>query len=268
MVTLGRSKLKIQAAAVCHMGKIRTNNEDNFFFDRYILKEDHQGLNDHLYMENILDGEPIFFGVFDGMGGEAKGERASYVVAEAIGLNYDTLLLHKQSPVDFALSCCNLANEQICQEMKTMKARMGTTVSSLIFHDDLVAICNIGDSPIFRLRRGVLEEIYEEHTERKFREALSENKTLKKRKYPLTQHLGIFPEEMLISPYINELKIKKNDWYIICSDGLTDMVDMSGITDIIEGNPSPENAAKELLAAALENGGRDNTTIILVKVVV
>ena len=82
----------------------------------------------------------------------------------------------------------------------------------------------------------------------------------------ITQYLGM-PSNLRFSPYYaEELSLEQNDIYLICSDGLTDMVDDSRILEILEMESKPENAAQALVRDALENGGRDNVTVMLLQV--
>ena len=87
----------------------------------------------------------------------------------------------------------------------------------------------------------------------------------KKKKYKLTQHLGIFPEEMEIEPYIVPGQSKPNDRYLICSDGLTDMVSKNDIESVLSCNLL-RDAVKQLMQNALDNGGKDNITMICIEV--
>ena len=84
-------------------------------------------------------------------------------------------------------------------------------------------------------------------------------------KPPLSQNLGIPPDELKIEPYVAKGQYYDGDVYLICSDGLTDMVSEEEIADTLSGRGILE-AQKRLLNAALDNGGKDNITIILCKV--
>ena len=84
-------------------------------------------------------------------------------------------------------------------------------------------------------------------------------------KPPLSQNLGIPPDELVIDPYFARGSYNDGDIYLICSDGLTDMVSADGITEVLVSTPI-EDAITKLLDKALANGGKDNTTIILCKI--
>ena len=173
----------LQAAAVCHKGKVRANNEDNLIFDRKILRENHEGVRRILNIDNTRTNVPQLFGVFDGMGGHSKGEKASFLAAAKAGKSFKAKLLKSNRVADFLSDICFRTNEEVCKEMRSVKARMGTTASMLYFYLDRVWICNIGDSPIYRMRNGHLEAIFEEHTERLMREKIYGKEKAKGKKY-------------------------------------------------------------------------------------
>ena len=86
------------------------------------------------------------------------------------------------------------------------------------------------------------------------------------RKAPLTQHLGIDPEDMLIEPYIAKGELKKGDMYLLCSDGLTDMLSNFEISCPMHDSKRVDECAGQLIQAALEKGGRDNITVIVCRI--
>ena len=86
------------------------------------------------------------------------------------------------------------------------------------------------------------------------------------RKAPLTQYLGYGTEEVLLEPYIAKGEIRRGDMYLLCSDGLTDMVTNFEITDIMLKSADTESCVQELIRSALEHGGRDNITVIFCKI--
>lgn len=88
---------------------------------------------------------------------------------------------------------------------------------------------------------------------------------VKNRKPALTQFLGIPEEELALEPYLIGMEIKKGDVFLICSDGLTDMVTDREIAEILDRGALPAQMAMDLLVEALINGGRDNITVICCK---
>ena len=185
------------------------------------------------------------------MGGEECGEIASYIVSKAasnIEIGKDVIAdLHQ---------FCHKANEDICDYAATHGiSAMGTTVAMLVFTAREVSLCNIGDSKIFRLCNGTLEQISMDHI----------TIAAYGRKPSLYQNLGIPTNELEIDPYFAKGRYNDGDVYLICSDGLTDMVSADEITEVLVSQ-SIEKAILRLLDKALTNGGKDNITIILCKI--
>ena len=246
----------IQAACHCHTGYVRQNNEDNFFFDGLSLQERNAGLSKPLTMTAPLNERQIL-AVFDGMGGEAFGENAAFTAAKALFRAACTI--DSPGDGDFSQEAARSMNLAVWESAKALGTdRMGTTLAMLTFRDDHVFACNLGDSRIFRLRDGVLHQLSLDHTD----EAFLREQGIRRRPR-LTQHLGIDPEEMEISPHVAGFFLRSGDWYVICSDGLTDLVDPGTLVDTIYATAEPSACAQSLVDTALRLGGRDNVTVIV-----
>ena len=191
------------------------------------------------------------FGVFDGMGGEECGEIASFLAAKKA----EEFKPGEDLTADLRKYCSD-ANGSICRYAEDHSVfSMGTTAAILAFDEKEIMLCNIGDSKIFRLSDGKMDQISYDHV------AISAFGT----KPPLSQNLGIPPEEMIISPYFSKGTYHDGDVYLICSDGLTDMVKNDVIAQIVFDNPL-DKAIELLVSTALENGGKDNVTAILLRI--
>lgn len=185
------------------------------------------------------------------MGGEECGEIASYIAAK----NAATLKLGK-NVIDDLVNYCHKANGDICDYASSHEIlSMGTTAAMLAFTQKELVLCNIGDSKIFRFCEGILEQISMDHV------AVAAFGV----KPPLSQNLGIPPTELIIDPYLSRGPYNDGDIYLICSDGLTDMVSVAEITEVLATTAINEAVAM-LLDKALTNGGKDNVTIILCKI--
>ena len=247
----------INGACKSVIGKVRKNNEDNYYFNFKTLKEENEGNSKTLTMqfENI---DNIICAVFDGMGGEVRGERASYLATS-------TLKEYIQKNVNREFrwrEYIEEANRKICEEMSG-NARMGTTIAATQFLKDKISICNIGDSRIYGLKGKTLEQISEDHTEAKMQERLQINTGHKAR---LTQHLGIRKDEMILKPYINKIEYDEYEKILICSDGLTDMLEDKEIEAILSQKREVKEIVEELIRIALERGGTDNITVIVLEI--
>ena len=261
---------KILAACGCSVGLRRENNEDNFCFQGRYLPADNQGQQKILTWQGAIAGRNLF-GVFDGMGGESHGETAAFLAASCAAELLPPKIIRKILPIlPRARNVPKLLerqigemNRRICEETRrTHSRRMGSTAAVLFFEGRRGWLCNLGDSPIFRFREGCLEQLSVNHTNE---ESLRQNH-ITGRKPSLTQHLGIFPEEMILEPYIAPLEFKCGDFFLLCSDGLTDMVSRQEIGDILSRYSKPEEVARKLIDTAEENGGKDNITVITVMI--
>lgn len=252
-------KLIIEAACGCNTGKVRKNNEDNIYFDGKCLEQEHNGLKYPACMEGtIRDG--LSFAVFDGMGGENFGEMASYTAARQMQLTERSLadfFIPERKYLERVISQLNSAVVNAQKEMCT--DRMGSTMVSLYFSGRYVYVCNLGDSRAYRLRDKEFLQLSEDHIEKL--------PGREHRKAPLTQYLGFNDEEIQLEPYIAKGEIKKGDVYLLCSDGLTDMLTNFEISDILIKNEEAEACVQQLIQSALDHGGRDNITVIVCKVI-
>lgn len=249
----------IHAACHCHTGYVRRNNEDNFFFDELSLQERNAGLSAPLTMTAATDNRQIL-AVFDGMGGEANGETASFVAAKALYAAAKSI--ECEGDGDFSYEAAQQINLEVWRTAVSLCTdRMGATLAMLTFRDDHVYACNLGDSRIFRLREGKFHQLSQDHTDEAFIRAQGIV-----RRPRLTQFLGMNPEEFQAEPHVAGFFLQSGDWYLVCSDGLTDMLDPGTIVETILSAETPAQCAQRLTDAALEKGGRDNITVIVCNV--
>ena len=158
--------------------------------------------------------------------------------------------------MDDLLAFCRSANERICDyAAETGASAMGTTAAMLVCAENEIILCNIGDSKVFRLSGKKLEQISKDHCAA----AAYGSKS------PLSQNLGIPVSDMIIEPYVAKGRYQIGDRYLICSDGLTDMVSLEEIRSVLVRTEF-DKSIDRLLELALEHGGMDNITMILCKV--
>lgn len=241
---------RITYACVSHPGKVRKTNQDNFICAGQYMPLDAKTAQTPLH-GSCLSTDNLVFGVFDGMGGEQCGEVAAHIAAQRAA----SLPVQKDG-IETLSAFCQEANQAIVDFASENDIfSTGSTAAMLLFTPKKIFLCNIGDSKIFRLRSGNLEQISTDHL------GLAPFGV----KPPLSQSLGISPDEMTIDPYCLKLGYTPEDIYLICSDGLTDMVTTAEIQQFLSHTPI-DSAAEQLLALALEKGGKDNTTVLLCKI--
>lgn len=240
----------ISYACISHIGRRRRMNQDNFLCAGVCAAA---GQTQPLHFPltgNVSSARPVLFGVFDGMGGEERGEMAAYLAAKAAAA-----IPCGGSPQQALENVCRTANLDICRYVEEHDlATCGTTAAMLLPGRNGVNLCNIGDSKIFRCSDGRLKQFSEDHL----------SIAPYGEKAPLSQYLGIPPEELVLCPYYTALPYTPAEKYLLCSDGLTDMVPLEDITRILT-NFSVEQAAQLLLQRALDNGGKDNVTLIVLQ---
>lgn len=238
---------QIHFSCVSHTGNRRSMNQDNFICDGQYMKPEND--TTRFPLAGCVDTRsPALFGVFDGMGGEECGEIASFLAAQkASTLTMGSDIIRELTQF------CKDANQVICDYARDHAVEaMGTTAAMLVFAPKEIALCNIGDSRIFRFSNGTLEQISRDHV------LISAYGV----KPPLSQNLGIPPEELELEPYVAHGKYTNGDIYLICSDGLTDMLTEDEIRAVM-ANTAFAQITQELLERALAQGGKDNITVIV-----
>ena len=248
---------QIEYAYTCHIGKIRNNNEDNFWCCGDSLEAKNQGMS-HIRSGYMKQSEYPLLAVFDGMGGESCGEMAAFLAAEACGEHFKTAKDGiRNDPEEFLNEICESMNQAICDYGRTNKINsMGTTAALLAFAEDAVYSCNLGDSRIYKSDREKFYQISQDHV---LGRSLFG-------KAPLTQYLGMEEENLQLEPSISRQEIKIGDRFLLCSDGITDMLSDGEIADILSRDIPVAKTVEILVDRALKKGGRDNITVVLCEI--
>jgi serine/threonine protein phosphatase PrpC len=211
----------------------------------------------------------------DGMGGYNAGEIASGMATTFIKSELGRWLSQagrhaNAREVRRAMEICvDNANRSIFNAANSnpQYSGMGTTLVLGVFQDDRLMLGHIGDSRCYRLRAGDIAQITKDHSLLQEQmdaglitpqqAATSSNKNL------VTRALGVEDAVLL---EVNEHRVEPGDIYMMCSDGLSDMVDDEGIAKILGGDVPLEQKAAQLIDAANANGGRDNISVLLAQV--
>lgn len=235
----------MKVVSATNVGNYRKNNEDS-----YLINE-----SKNLYI------------LADGMGGHLAGERASKMATEIIASDFENAREVKkiEDAIEILSSSIRDANRKIfisSEEHEDYRG-MGTTLSCGIILDDVLVYSNIGDSRIYKINRD-MEQITRDDSFVNYLmeigEITEEEAKVHPKKNVLTKAMGTTED---IDVLVNTLKIEKNDIFLFCSDGLTNMIPDEEIFKIVKEN-TPEVVKDKLLDLALENGGMDNITFILV----
>ncbi len=263
--------MKIKTAVCTSVGMKRKNNQDNFFVDGVINKK-----NSHFLIKSFFASKKErVLCICDGMGGEKNGDVASFIAVKSLNKyikRYSNLFSRFD---EHMYSYVQSANKNICTYISDNGGeRIGSTVVVVCISpkDAEAVVSNVGDSKAYLCRNGILKKMSQDHNQAQSMVNIGiiseEEARTHKDKSKLTQHLGIFQNEMILEPFLSDnIIIKKNDIFLLCSDGLTDMLDNSEIENILRQNSSVKFKAKKLVDAANQKGGKDNVTVVLAKVI-
>jgi len=259
----------IISAAASNAGRVREKNEDNFFLNGKTLSRDLPE-TDAITDESCGTG---LYAVCDGMGGGAHGEIASAIAVDALHKVVGQMSGNGMQTDELIDWYTHEANSRICAEMEKRRGRrIGTTFVVASIREGVVKVYNLGDSRAYLLwgEGSKLTQLSHDHTKVGSLVEMGFITKEKARSHPerhtLTQHLGIYPEELVIEPHIAPaFSLVDGDILLLCSDGLTDMLEDPEIALIMRGGAEPGEIADNLVAAALQNGGKDNVTVVVVK---
>jgi PPM family protein phosphatase len=208
----------------------------------------------------------------DGMGGYNAGEIASGMATAFINSEMGRWLAQagknaSVKDVRRALEICvENANYSIFNAANSnpQYAGMGTTLVVAVFQADRLTLGHIGDSRCYRLRSGELQQITKDHSllqEQIDAGIITQEQALtSNNKNLVTRALGVEDAVML---EVNEHRVEPEDLYLLCSDGLSDMVSDHGISEVMRLEGPLEQKARQLIVAANDGGGRDNISVLL-----
>ena len=247
--------MEIKLGLITDKGRKRKINEDSLLADK----------NNNLYV------------VADGMGGHHGGELASIIATDTLKDFFDQYLKNQSElpyPVDDDFPyISNLlyqsfyeANKRILNKAQELKQfhDMGTTTTAITFYKKYAYVCHIGDSRVYLFRKSKLHQITFDHSfSSEYQRKNSTKKVLMKN--VLLKALGTEDKN---EPDLFSFKIEKGDMFLLSSDGLTNMLSDNSLRKILNSNGNNlQECANILLASALEKGGLDNITAIILKII-
>ena len=233
---------------------------------RYVVRSDvgllREGNEDSAYAG------PHLLAIADGMGGHAAGEVASAVAIKTLApLDADTTGVDMLAVLGAAIADANAALRLITQTDPATEG-MGTTVTALLWHGSQVAICHIGDSRGYLLRDGALRQITHDHT-------LVQTLVDEGRLTP--EAAASHPQRSLVmralqssipaDPDLEMFEARVGDRFLLCSDGLTDVVTDETLRMTLSELTDLDAAVDQLVDLAIRSGGPDNITCVLADVI-
>lgn len=249
--------MKIRAAGKTDVGQVRQNNEDSYYIEESI------GL----------------FVVADGMGGHASGEVASRMAVDVIRDYYKSAggskpvqigpyqkdLSEVSNRLASAIRLANMAVYESSTRQPELQG-MGTTVVAAQVDGKRLSIAHIGDSRLYLVRAGNIEQLTDDHSivyEQIKRELITKEEAARSEmRNILTRALGTDND---VEVDLAEMTLVQDDILLLCSDGLSGMVDEETMLAVMTANSDPALACEKLVALANENGGKDNITVVIAR---
>lgn len=250
--------IQLVSAGKTDVGKTRSVNEDSYLVDEDI------GL----------------FIVSDGVGGKEFGEKASRMTVDIVGEHVKRFLQDKNavflggydsrfsSRSNYLLSAIRVANSVVYESSKEMsnKTGMSATIVAAMIGKHEISVAHLGDSRLYRYHAGVLELVTRDHSfvNEQIRMGLLTSDEAKNSPYK-NVILRAVGSEATADIEIDEIPVGSGDYVLLCSDGLTGMVADSEISDTISKIKEPVAIVEKLIESANGNGGKDNITVIVIK---
>ncbi len=251
----------ISSAVRTNRGLLLPRNADGFFLDGKTFITD--AMNRGGRMENEDANAFQLYAVLDGVGGGEAGQWAGLETARMLQTLCDAYP-------------CGISEAELRYVTLRMSDRLhrlagssekpaGVTIAACLWHKGIVRVLNVGNCRVYRLRRGKLTQLSEDHTEVQRMVDLGMITPYQARVSPerhlVSQYLGMDASAKEFEPFVSEaLEARPRDVYLLCSDGLCDMVEDTEIRKILLKSRDAAEAADKLTQQALDNGGRDNIT--------
>lgn len=227
-------------------GKVRSNNEDNFI--------------------NLIDDKFSLFIVADGIGGHNSGEIASHIAVKTIR-DYIKNNFNKDEIFDLLIDATREANEKIISkaESNTDDSGMGTTVVIALIVGNTLYYANVGDSRIYLFSDNSLRQITKDHSYVQELLDIGAISVEDAKFYPKNQITSALGTSLKFKIEIDKIELKNNDYILLNTDGLTDLIEDSEILNVVKNEYGIQETCEILQYMANATGGYDNITITLVK---
>jgi PPM family protein phosphatase len=272
--TAAATELAFEFGAATHAGLKRPDNQDHYLVLRRTRTQ--QLLLTNMRTEDLTmpTDEAYAMAVADGMGGHSGGSLASQLAIRAgwelAGRATSRVMklgdLNQQELTERVEAFTHLMQQAFVDEFRTNPAigDSGTTWSCAYFVSSFAIVFNIGDSPCFLWRNGIMCRVSTDHTvEQEFMTAGVDREIAGRYGHMLTRCLGY--DSQNARPDVYHMRLQPGDQVLICTDGLTDMVSDTKIAECLDESPTAQITCDGLVSLALSAGGRDNVTAVLAR---
>lgn len=254
----------IHASLRSGKGKVRQNNEDAFFFHGAYAEID--AMDNDVSLAKDFPIDEVLFAVCDGMGGAQNGELASYTAVNNIALLVDAF---KKQEFPTALQEWTGTINRVVADITHGG---GATLALAYVDAQCVRIAHIGDSRVYRLHNGILSQITRDHSKVQLLIDVGMLTPEQARTHPhrhmITRYLGMPEEEggTCTASIARPMPSVDKDRYLICSDGVTDMLEDARLQELLSHGETADACADTIFRAAINAGGKDNTTLIVFEI--
>jgi serine/threonine protein phosphatase PrpC len=246
--------MDISIGAKTDIGCVREANEDSFYSA----------------LPSKVEASPERYAlllVADGMGGQVAGKEASETAVDVVKARFaDTSKTEMSSEAikEFILASFHEANRAVFEKGKANAAEMGTTLTAAFIDGDRAYLGHVGDSRAYHLRGREIRQVTEDHTLAedmvKQGKATREEVSTSPMRNMLTRSIGT-KEEVAIDPPVG-IELDEGDILVLCTDGLTNLVDEREILSTVHNTPNVRKACAKLVDMARKRGGHDNITVV------
>lgn len=234
----------MKAVGISDIGLQRTRNEDAYLID----------LNRKLFV------------VCDGMGGHRAGDVASRMAVDTLDQQFS---YNNWTEVPDALhAAIKIANQNIWKagQQDEEVREMGTTITAAVIDQGQIVVAHVGDSSLYIIRDQEIKKLTSDHTlaEKMLADGLLKKEEMRSNAFNhiLTRALGT---EYQVHIDIIRESVQGGDWILLCTDGLSNLVEPRDILALLENQHEPQEAAPDFVDMALSRGGHDNITIVLIR---
>ena len=220
--------MKIKDYCIVNNGIKPTNNEDNIYANGFFLSRYNDGINNYESKINSTRNE-LVYAIFDGIGGLSNGELASFIGVSNVnnGIKY--------------------INKKLLEIKKEQNIELGTTCCIARIKGSMMHLEQVGDSPVYIYSNSKLIKFIEKNNDSNL----------------LDNYLGNNNDIYILN---NDIKLKRNDIVLMCSDGLSSLLNDEEIISILKSNNDIKFMSYKLVNEALKKGGNDNISIIILKI--
>ena len=250
----------MKTVVISACGQVKQNNEDCYLIN-----------NKSYFDANIENHEEIFLAaVFDGVGGSNYGEVAAQISSHILASHFEFLA---NGNIDDLLKVVMTINEQLLftAHEKPIYKGYATTIAGIKIQNDSLISFNVGDSRVYRCRLGLLKQLSYDDTYFNFMKSIGrvtdENAAKYKNSHIITSYLGKNDFEIDdIRAILYDFGVMKEDIFLICTDGVSDMCSDDILETILSSKEDLKNKSLQIQSIIESNGSKDNYTYILIEV--